>query len=177
MIDAVKRSGKRAIFVSGFEALQSAYLPAEHSESGYGSLFVAAAPWPRLFIMPEQDPRPTASVPGNRAWRIPLRDQPLWGQRLYDLGVGPMPIPAAELSSDRLADGIVKLVDDSGFRYRAARLGALIRTEDGVGRAVGVIDQFVAAPEACAHGNPRYPLNQQIRNLCASHNNGYRIAG
>ena len=68
-------------------------------------------------------------------------DQPYWGQRVADLGVGPVPIPRKKLTADRLAQAIQTAVTDQAMRQRAADLGAKIRAEDGVARAVEVVAQ------------------------------------
>jgi len=69
-------------------------------------------------------------------------DQPFWGQRIADLGVGPAPIPRRTLTAARLAQAIRRAVTDEAMQQRAADLGARIRAEDGVARAVAVIQQF-----------------------------------
>lgn len=66
-------------------------------------------------------------------------DQPFWGRRVYDLGVGPAPIPRAKLTVGGLAQAIQTAVGDPRMRSRAADLGAAIRAEDGIGRAVSII--------------------------------------
>jgi UDP:flavonoid glycosyltransferase YjiC (YdhE family) len=70
-------------------------------------------------------------------------DQPFWGQRVADLGVGPRPIPRKHLTVERLATAIRAAVTDREMRHRARVLGARIRAEDGVGRAVSIIDRYV----------------------------------
>ena len=67
-------------------------------------------------------------------------DQPFWGQRVQALGVGPAPIPRRRLTVDRLAEAMRQVVTDTGMRRRAASLGAAIRAEEGVARAVAVIE-------------------------------------
>jgi UDP:flavonoid glycosyltransferase YjiC (YdhE family) len=68
-------------------------------------------------------------------------DQPLWGARLAALGVGPAPIAATALTADALAGALRQLTSDEGMRRAARDVGAVIRSEDGVGRAVrAVID-------------------------------------
>ena len=67
-------------------------------------------------------------------------DQPFWGRRVAALGVGPNPIPRRKLTVDRLAAAIEEACSDGAMRERAAALGARIRTEDGVARAVEVIE-------------------------------------
>ncbi len=66
-------------------------------------------------------------------------DQPFWGSRVQALGVGPAPIPRQALTRERLAGAIRRALDDEGMRTRAARLGARLRSEDGVAEAVRVI--------------------------------------
>jgi sterol 3beta-glucosyltransferase len=68
-------------------------------------------------------------------------DQPFWGQRVYELGVGPRPIPRQRLTFDRLAESIRCAVSDTEMREKAARLGDRIRAENGIARAVAVIEQ------------------------------------
>ena len=65
-----------------------------------------------------------------------MADQPFWGRRVQQLGVGPRPVPFRELTAARLADAIQKAVPCPETRRRAAWLGARLREEDGVGRAV-----------------------------------------
>ena len=66
-------------------------------------------------------------------------DQPFWGQRVAELGVGPAPVPRKRLTAERLAQAIDEAVTDEAMRERAARLGAQIRAEDGVAQAVAVV--------------------------------------
>jgi UDP:flavonoid glycosyltransferase YjiC (YdhE family) len=71
-----------------------------------------------------------------------IYDQPFWGRRLADLGVGTEPIPFRKLSVQRLANAISRAVSDQGMREKAARLGSLIRSEDGVNKAVGALNHI-----------------------------------
>ena len=67
-------------------------------------------------------------------------DQPFWGRRIAALGVGPAPIAQKKLTAAKLADAIRRVTGDSALRERAHLLGAQIRQEDGIGRAVAVIE-------------------------------------
>jgi len=69
-------------------------------------------------------------------------DQLFWGQRVYELGVGPRPIPRKHLSVDCLAESIRCIVSDTAMQEKATRLGELIRVENGIARAVSVIEQY-----------------------------------
>jgi len=68
-------------------------------------------------------------------------DQPFWGQRVYELGVGPRPIPRQRLTVDRLTESIRCAVSDMAMREKAAHLGERIRAENGIARAVAVMEQ------------------------------------
>jgi len=70
-----------------------------------------------------------------------MGDQPFWGQRVYELGVGPRPIPRRRLTVDRLAESIRCAVSDVAMRKSATSLGKRIRAENGIARAVAVIEQ------------------------------------
>ena len=71
-------------------------------------------------------------------------DQPFWAQRVFELGVGPKPIPQKQLTAEWLADAIRTAVSDTTMRARAAELGQRIQAEDGVARAVEIIQQYLS---------------------------------
>lgn len=68
-------------------------------------------------------------------------DQPFWGQRVHELGVGPKPIPRQRLTVEGLAEAIRIAVSDTTMRNKAAHLGERIRAENGIARAVALIEQ------------------------------------
>jgi len=69
-------------------------------------------------------------------------DQPFWGSRVAELGVGPAPIPLRTLTVDRLSNAIHTTVTDQTMRRGAVVLGAKIQAEDGIAGAVAVIQQL-----------------------------------
>jgi sterol 3beta-glucosyltransferase len=73
---------------------------------------------------------------------------PYWGRKAAQLGVALPPIPFKELSVARLAAAIRRLTQDSGLRARAHAFGEQIRGEDGVGRAVAAIEQYLRPQSA-----------------------------
>lgn len=75
-------------------------------------------------------------------------DMPYWGRKAAQLGVALPPIPFKELSVARLAAAIRRLTQDSGLRARAHAFGEQIRGEDGVGRAVAAIEQYLRPQSA-----------------------------
>jgi sterol 3beta-glucosyltransferase len=66
-------------------------------------------------------------------------DQPFWGRRIAELGVGPAPIPRKQLTVDRLAAAIHQVVTDRAMQQNAADLGAKIRSEDGIVHVAALI--------------------------------------
>ena len=141
VLQALTRAGQRGVISSGWGGLKKENLP----ETVF---MVGSIPHTWLF------PRMTAVVhhggvgttaAGLRAG-IPaivtpyFGDQPFWGQRVYELGVGPKPIPRQRLTVDRLAESIRRVISDSAMRENAIRLGELIRAENGIARAVEVIE-------------------------------------
>lgn len=69
-------------------------------------------------------------------------DQPFWGARVATLGVGPAPVPQQKLTPARLAEAI-KRATAADMQVRASRLGQQIAAEDGVFRAVEVIERYL----------------------------------
>ena len=143
VLQALARSQQRAVVLSGWSGLRMTDLPDS-------VLMLDSIPFSWLF------PRVAAGGPhrggGKTAPRlragvpsivIPFfGDQPYWGQRVAELGVGPEPIPRRKLTVERLAQAIQRAVTDQTMRQRAASLGAEIQAEDGVARAVAIVQQI-----------------------------------
>src|SRR5262249_37378215 len=72
-----------------------------------------------------------------------LGDQHFWANRVAALGAGPAPIPKAQLSSERLAQALVHVLQDDSLRERAAEIGQRLKAEHGVARAVEVIGRYL----------------------------------
>jgi len=142
VLRALARSGQRGVLSAGWGGLRRDELP----ETVF---MIGSMPHDWLF------PRMTAVVhhggvgttaAGLRAG-IPaivtpyFGDQPFWAQRVYELGVGPIPIPRQRLTVDRLAESIRCAVSDTAMREKAVCLGERIRAENGTARAVALIVQ------------------------------------
>lgn len=145
LVQAAAHTGQRAILLAGWGGLGTIDLP----ETIF-KLEAAPFAWlfPRMAAVVHHGGAGTTSA-GLRAG-VPsiivpfFADQPFWGRRVADLGVGPAPIPRKQLTADRLAQAIRIAVTDQAMRHRAAELGAQIRSEDGIARAVEVIAQVDA---------------------------------
>ncbi len=73
-----------------------------------------------------------------------MGDQPFWGRRVYELGVGAPPLRRHDLTTERLTATIRALTNDPALRTRAAALGDRIRAEDGVGNAVRAVEKLLS---------------------------------
>lgn len=71
-------------------------------------------------------------------------DQPFWGQRVFELGVGHQPIQRAQLNAQLLAAAIAKTVNNREMKESAATLAEKINAEDGVNRAVELITHYLS---------------------------------
>jgi sterol 3beta-glucosyltransferase len=143
ILQALAQTKQRAILLSGWGGLHKVDLPAS-----VFMLDTVPFSWlfPQLAAVVHHGGAGTTAA-GLRAGVpsvvIPFfADQPFWGRRVYELGVGPAPVPLKKLTVERLANAIHQAVTDQGMRQRAARLGAKIQAEDGIAAAVAVIQQI-----------------------------------
>lgn len=70
-------------------------------------------------------------------------DQPYWGERSFQLGVGPKWMMAQKMTVDGLAGALREMVEQAGYRERAAAVGSALRRENGLQAAVEVMGQWV----------------------------------
>lgn len=140
VLQAIALTGQRAILQSGWGGLSKRDLP--------DTVFMVDSiphTWlfPRVAAVVHHGGAGTTAA-GLRAG-IPsivipfFGDQPFWGQRVAELGVGTSPIPRKDLTAERLAKAIQQAMNDPVMRQRAADLGAKIQAEDGVANAVATV--------------------------------------
>jgi UDP:flavonoid glycosyltransferase YjiC (YdhE family) len=145
VVAAVARAQQRAVLVAGGSGLSQGRLSEE-------VLSVDAAPHDWLFPRVRAAVHQAGAGVAGAALRAGLpsvvvpvfADQPFWAQRIFALGAGPRPIPARRLSVSTLSEAIRCVVADERIRRRAGELGAQIRAEDGVRRAVEAFQEHVA---------------------------------
>lgn len=142
VLQALARTGQRAVLSSGWGGLKKESFPTT-------VFIVGSIPHSWLF------PKMAAVVHHGGAGTtgaglqagIPsiitpfFGDQPFWGHRVYELGVGPKPISRQRLTVKNLADAIQCAVYDMTMRKNASSLGEHIRAENGIARAVTIIEQ------------------------------------
>ena len=143
ILQALVRAKQRAVMHSGWGGLHKADLPDT-------VLMVGSIPFswlfPRVAAVVHHGGAGTTSAAlraGVPSIVIPFfGDQPFWGHRIAELGVGPAPIPRRRLTVERLAQATRQAVTDQTMRERAAHLGSRIRAEDGIALAVAVVQQM-----------------------------------
>jgi sterol 3beta-glucosyltransferase len=143
VIQALAMTNQRAVLLSGWSGLQKNNIP--------DSIFMIDSiphSWlfPRVSAVVHHGGASTTAA-GLRAGVpsvvIPFfGDQPFWGRRVADLGVGTTPIPRKSLTAERLAQAIHEVVTNDGMRQRAAKLGKQIQSEDGIKSAVEIFNQL-----------------------------------
>ncbi len=141
VLQAVKMSGQRAVLSAGWAGLGEGSLP----DTIYR---VESVPhdwlFPQMSAVVHHGGAGTTAA-GLRAGRptvtIPFfADQFFWGQQAYKAGAALKPINHKRLTAAVLAAAIQKAVTDSEICRQAARIGDLIRQEDGVQRAVEILE-------------------------------------
>lgn len=70
-------------------------------------------------------------------------DQFFWGERVYQLGVGPKLIPQRNLNSNNLAKAIQRALSDESMHAKAKCISEGLSSENGVQAAVRVMRDFV----------------------------------
>lgn len=70
-------------------------------------------------------------------------DQPFFGRRVHEIGVAGEPVPVPEATPERVTASLQQ-ADAPAVRRRAAEVGALVRAEHGVERAVDHVERTVA---------------------------------
>jgi UDP:flavonoid glycosyltransferase YjiC (YdhE family) len=144
ILEAVGRAGVRAVVHRGAAGLAATDLPAEvHivDDVPHDWLF------PRCVAVVHHGGAGTTAA-GLRAGRpsgivAHIGDQPFWGRRVHELGVGAPPLRRHQASAEALGRMVETLVATPVMAARAAELGAVIRAEDGVGRAVEHLERHV----------------------------------
>ncbi|KAA2242253.1 glycosyltransferase [Salinarimonas soli] len=144
VIEALARAGLRGVLATGWGGLAQADAAHVH--------MLDAAPHAGLFplmaaVVHHGGAGTTAA--GLRAGRPSLilpffGDQPFWGRQVARLGAGPAPIPQAGLTVENLARALGEVARDPGMARRAGAIGVRVRAEDGVGRAVALIERYAA---------------------------------
>lgn len=150
LLDAVAAAGVRAVVHRGTDLAGADLAALVSPEQQDTVLFVDAVAHARLF------PRMAAVVHHGGAGTthaatrsgvpqvvVPhIGDQPYWGRRVHDLGLGPAPIRRPDLTVANLAAAIRAATHHPAVRHRAALLGRQVRSERGVDTAVRLLERL-----------------------------------
>jgi UDP:flavonoid glycosyltransferase YjiC (YdhE family) len=144
ILDALDRTGQRGILTSGWGGMGELELP-----KNVYMLKSVPHSWlfPQMAAVIHHGGAGTTAA-GLRAG-IPsvivpfFGDQPFWGHRVAQLGVGTDPLPKKQLTVESLAKRITETVTDQRMRDRAAELGRKIQAEQGVANAVALIQKSI----------------------------------
>jgi sterol 3beta-glucosyltransferase len=144
VLEALAKSGQRGLLLTGWGGMDVMKIPKD-------VLVLKSAPhswlFPRMRAVVHHGGAGTTAEglrAGVPAVIIPfIVDQPFWGKRVEALGVGPQPIPARKLTAGKLAATISEATGDEKMKQRAVALGKAIRAEDGLSRAVKIVQQYL----------------------------------
>jgi sterol 3beta-glucosyltransferase len=144
-LDALRIANVRGVLLTGWGALRGATLP----ESVFAVQAISHDRlYPRMAAVVHHGGSGTTAAAvraGVPAIITPFGfDQALWGRRIAQLGVGPAPIRNEELTAETLGAAIVEATTNDAMRKRAAELGARVRAEDGIGRAIELLNEYAS---------------------------------
>jgi len=139
---AVIRSGKSAILLTGWGGLRQTSLPKN----------ILIQKWvPYDWIVPRLSGFLHHGGCGSMAMclrhgipsmAIPFGfDQLLWGTRIAELGLGPSPMDPEKIDVKTLSEALVRMAEDGEMKAKARSMADKLRKEDGVANAVRVMEK------------------------------------
>jgi UDP:flavonoid glycosyltransferase YjiC (YdhE family) len=148
-LSALRDAGQRAIILTGWDGWQAAR--AAFRDPAFYYLESAPHDWllPRCKLAIHHGGAGTTAAAlqaGVPQWILPFTaDQPFWAERIHHIGAAAAPLKPNQVRPETVAARLHAALQDPNLRARAAQLGAAIRAEDGVSRAVEIITQHGAA--------------------------------
>ena len=145
IVEAVTRSGRRAVIGAGWSAMSSGGLPDS-------CRLVQTAPFQLLFPLVAgaihhggAGTTAAAARAGIPQAIVPhFSDQHFWGERIRRAGLGPPPVPIEELTSERLAAMIGALVSTPSMRHAASSAASQIDPGSSLSKAVQCLEAEIA---------------------------------
>ena len=144
VLGALQRAGQRGILLGGWGGLGRGELP-----DTILRLDTVSHHWlfPQVSAVVHHGGAGTTAtglLHGKPTVVVPFfADQPFWGERVHQLGCGPHPIPFTRLSIENLAKAIDRAVNDTMLRQNTQVLGDKLKNENGVVKAVQLIQAFL----------------------------------
>jgi len=144
ILEALRRAGKRGILGAGWANIGAVDLPETVLALDYAPY---AWLFPRMASVIHHGGSGTTGFAlrsGVPSMVVPFTaDQPFWGKRTHELGVGSAPVPFSKLTVENLAHAIQMMSEDTEMQQRAANLRDRIAAENGVTRAVEVVRRYL----------------------------------
>lgn len=144
VVDALNQAGQRGILAAGWGGLGRTALSEtifQIDSIPHGWLF------PRMAAIVHHGGAGTTGAglrSGIPSMIIPFGgDQYHWARVVVELGVAPKVPSVNKLTADSLASAIRCAINDQDLRARAFELGEMIRAEDGVSRAIHIVDRHI----------------------------------
>lgn len=141
---ALREAGQRGVISTGWSGADAGAA----SDSEVYALEGAPHAWlfPRMSAVVHHGGAGTTAAglrAGKPTFIIPhMADQPYWGRRVHELGVGAKAVTRHTLTQSVLASRIRQIATGAGMRAKAGALGERIRAEDGIGAAVRLIEEW-----------------------------------
>ena len=142
VLEAIRGVGCRAVVSAGWSGMRAANLPED---------VMAIDATPHDWLLPQMaaavhhggaGTTGAALRAGVPSVVVPfITDQFFWARQLEKCGVAPASVPHKRLAAHALGQAIGAALGDQAMRRRAAEIGAIVRAEDGVGRAVAAIER------------------------------------
>ena len=144
IVEAIQTTGKRGIILSGWGGLNADHLPEDILMLDY-----APHDWlfPRMAALIHHGGAGTtaaalrAGVPNTVVAH--MADQPYWGRRVHELGVGAPYITRHQLNKRNLVKTIRAMIGEKTMQQKAKALGNSIHQEDGVQEAAKVFNSLL----------------------------------
>jgi sterol 3beta-glucosyltransferase len=145
--EALREAGARAVIATGWGGLGGV-------DGAADTIVVERAPhrwlFPRVAAVIHHGGAGTTAaglLAGRPTVVCPFQgDQHFWGAAVHRVGAGPEPLPAKNLTGERLAAAIRTVIDDPAIHQRTQDLSERIGREDGTGRASGQIEEVLSGP-------------------------------
>ena len=146
VVEAALAAGQRVILATGWDG--DSFDDAPPGRSRVFLIGDASHQWlfPRMCALVHHGGAGTtaaAMLSGVPSIIVPfITDQFFWSHYAHDRGVAAQPIPFRRLTRTRVARALRLVLSDGRVRQKAADMGAQLRLEDGVARAVEEVQRF-----------------------------------
>lgn len=80
-------------------------------------------------------------------------DQPFWGRRVHELGLGPEPIPQRSFSTSAFATALRRLVNDASVAQACLAMQKRLKEEEGCAQAVAALGRLWCASAGALSGS------------------------